>query len=112
MKKFAIFDLACVIKDELVRVKSPWWMLFRTKVFPKLNNPRVVFSLTIPPAQGSPIIIVILNVFLYYTTTYTITGAEDELVVGSAFALELDAARPYRAALKLAPGTAAVVSDA
>jgi len=86
-------------------------MLLRTRLFPRLNNPRVVFSLTIPPAQGSPIIIVILNVFLYYIITYTITGAGTNPVVGSAFALELDAAKLLRATLKFAPGTAAVVSD-
>ena len=39
-------------------------------------------------------------------------GAGDKIgLVGNAFALALDAAGPYRAALKFAPGTAAVVSD-
>ena len=85
-------------------------MLLRTRLFPRLNNPRVVFSLTIPPAQGSPIIIVILNVFLYYTTTYTITGEEVVEVVGSAFALELAPDTNRRAALKSAVANLEVVS--
>lgn len=44
--------------------------------------------------------------FVYYTTNYTITEKD----VGNAFALELNAARDQRSTLKLAPGTAAVVS--
>ena len=87
-------------------------MLLRTNVFPRLNNPRVVFSLTIPPAQGSPIIIVILNVFLYYTTTYTITGTGTGTVTtGRPFALTPDAPNPPLAVLKSADASREVVSE-
>ena len=50
-----------------------------------------------------------INVFNYYNTNYTIFETV-AVGCGSAFALALDAARPERATLKLAPGVNAIVS--
>jgi len=69
IKKLAHLDLPWVIKEEFAWVRRPCGIPFLTKSLPRLNKLIVVFSFTIPPWQGSAIIIPILynQSFVYYS---------------------------------------------